>query len=202
MIMNVRNRWSNSGPRAWSSCASCSSVSMPGISIGMSIPGHHAAMDLVRVGNGLIPFAEPALHRRDFISLRDGDALAQELRRPSRAPCVGAHPAMTTACAWWPIIPVMNSTSAFEKGGIPWLALASSAGDIARWSPLGRLPPATGACVVAQAAAVQTARAAKWSCQRGPGLRTLTALLKSCGEDTPSRSGNANRTRPARADTG
>jgi len=50
------------------------------------------------------------------------------IRTSARASWLTAQPAMTMACAWWPIIPCMNFTSADVYGGRPLSALACSAG--------------------------------------------------------------------------
>src|SRR5438309_9181169 len=54
-------------------------------------------------------------------------------RTAGLAPCEGAQPAINTACAWWPIMPAMNRTSAAVYGGRPPSAPACAAGDGVVW---------------------------------------------------------------------
>src|SRR6059036_1578331 len=54
-------------------------------------------------------------------------------RTAGLAPCEGAQPAINTACAWWPIMPAMNRTSAAVYGGRPPSAPACAAGEGVVW---------------------------------------------------------------------
>ncbi len=110
--MPVRNRRSNSGPRARSSAAISSSVSMPGISIIFSSPFTIIFMRVdVPSGTGW-----PRSRNQVCISLISSRCptriRSQRMATSLRAPCVGAQAAMINACAWWGIIPVMKATSA------------------------------------------------------------------------------------------
>jgi hypothetical protein len=87
------------GPARLSSAAISSSVSMPGINISWTLPPIFILWR-VDVASGTSSPRSASHSRIIAISSRcaDDDALAED-RDIGRAPCVGAQPAMTTACA-------------------------------------------------------------------------------------------------------
>src|SRR6266853_793920 len=129
--MNLRKRRSNSEPRAASSWAIWSGVSMPGISIGCSIPG----ITWPRGSAGGTSSLCSRSHRctNAISSFWATTMRSHRMRTDGLAPCDGAQPAINTACAWWPIMPAMNRTSAAVYGGRPPSARACAAGARVAW---------------------------------------------------------------------
>ena len=94
---------------------------MPGISVA---PVHVHA----RAGSGNLLAArlQPALHHLDLVRLRHVDAQAELLHVALRGARRAAASTISTAWAWWPIMPCMNLTSAavactFERS-LAWSA--------------------------------------------------------------------------------
>ena len=89
---------------------------MPGMSMSISMP-----FIFIRIGAGT---ASGTFWRRSrshccMSAISSVCALmmrSQSVRSGALAPCVGAHLAMTMACAWWLIIPCMKYTSASVYG--------------------------------------------------------------------------------------
>src|SRR5438309_388465 len=170
-IMNVRNRRSNSAPRAASSWASCGGVSMPGIS---SMPG---IMKWAGSPSGTV-----SLRPRSQRCIRPISSVCPTTMRSHRAcsaglaPCDGAQRAMSTACAWWPIMPVMKCTSAAV-----YTCVDAGAG--------GPVPEEDRGAAVAHAVVASATR----SRTRILTFRSMTNSEKPCCNHGPPRTAGARR---------
>ena len=116
-------------PRAASSCASCSSASACRASASRDPCPVMSWPACVRraLRHRLVPVGEPALHEVDLVALARRRCARQRCGSTALAPWAGAQPAISTACAWWAIMPVMNAASAGTYGGTGLSDFASAA---------------------------------------------------------------------------
>ena len=112
LIMPSRKSRSNSAPLSAARRAISSGVSMPGIIGAMAIPVMSACASRADRATSWPRDLQPALHHLDLVALRQRDALRQ-LRMSSLSVRVASSAVISTACAWWPIMPCMKRTSAW-----------------------------------------------------------------------------------------